>query len=227
MCSRLARRMAATSSVMSIPTGHHVMQRPQPTQPRRAELVDPPGRELVRQPLAVPRARRRAHRATMHVAKSRVKQESQRAERSAVSPSRSVHVLHGRAEAGRADQRAVGAGQAAIRHVVPARVLEIVGGALLDAVGVERPPHPRGALSTARSAASRSALPARRQLGSSRAPPAVPTSTRKRWPSRRRSSVKARSPPRLLRPCAHRDAEAGASWLGAVDRDHESSRRAA
>ena len=26
-------RIAATSSVMSMPTGHHVMQRPQPTQP--------------------------------------------------------------------------------------------------------------------------------------------------------------------------------------------------
>jgi hypothetical protein len=26
-------RIAATSSVMSIATGHHVMQRPQPTQP--------------------------------------------------------------------------------------------------------------------------------------------------------------------------------------------------
>ena len=27
------RRMERTSSVMSMPTGHHVMQRPQPTQP--------------------------------------------------------------------------------------------------------------------------------------------------------------------------------------------------
>ena len=27
------RRMARTSSVMSMPTGHHVMQRPHPTQP--------------------------------------------------------------------------------------------------------------------------------------------------------------------------------------------------
>ena len=32
MASSVAR-MAATSSVMSMPTGHHVMQRPQPTQP--------------------------------------------------------------------------------------------------------------------------------------------------------------------------------------------------
>ena len=54
---RLARvrlRMAATSSVMSMPAGHQVMQRPQPTQPDDAELVDPGG-ELVGHPLPVPR----------------------------------------------------------------------------------------------------------------------------------------------------------------------------
>ena len=44
--------MAATSSVMSIPTGHQVMQRPQPTQPGAVELVHPGG-ELVGQPLPV------------------------------------------------------------------------------------------------------------------------------------------------------------------------------
>ena len=30
---RVSARMAATSSVMSMPTGHEVRQRPQPTQP--------------------------------------------------------------------------------------------------------------------------------------------------------------------------------------------------
>ena len=45
--------MAAASSTRSMPTGHQVMHRPQPTQPDGVELV-PPGRQLVGEPLAVP-----------------------------------------------------------------------------------------------------------------------------------------------------------------------------
>ena len=54
------------------------MQRPQPTQPERAELVVP-RRELVRQPLAVARAQRRAHAAAVRRRRSpTLKHESQR-----------------------------------------------------------------------------------------------------------------------------------------------------
>ena len=46
---------------MSMPTGHHAMHRPQPTQPGLAELVVP-GAELVGEPLPVAAARRTPHR---------------------------------------------------------------------------------------------------------------------------------------------------------------------
>ena len=54
-----------------------------------------------------------------------VKQESQRRERSASGAGEVARVLDRGAEAGRADHRAVAAGQAALGHLVPARMLEV------------------------------------------------------------------------------------------------------
>ena len=65
-----------------------------------------------------------------------VKQESQRRERSALLAGEVARVLDRRAEAGRADHRAVAAGEAALGDVVPARMLEIGEEQVVDAVGV-------------------------------------------------------------------------------------------
>ena len=114
------RGWRATSAVMSMPTGHQVMHRPQPTQPldrrtgpRRAQLVAQPVPiaarmvavrpgggvgELVGEagfPLARPRGR--------------------------PLPVEVGRVADGGAEAGGADHRAIAAGQAALGHVVPVR----------------------------------------------------------------------------------------------------------
>ena len=59
-----------------MPTGHHVMQRPQPTQPERPELVDP-RRELVGQPLAVAVRGRDRKLPPATLAKPALKHESQ------------------------------------------------------------------------------------------------------------------------------------------------------
>ena len=72
-----------------------------------------------------------------------MKHESQRWWRSTCSPVRSVDVLDRRAEAGRADHRAVAAGQAAIGDVVPARVLEVAVEQLADAGDVQLAAHLR------------------------------------------------------------------------------------
>ena len=117
-------RMAATSSVTSMPTGHHVMQRPQPTQPRRAELVEP-GRELVRHPLPVARAGRRPDAAAVQVGVLDREARVPDAGALRLGAGQVGRVLDGGAEAGRADQRAVAARQAALGDLVPARVLEV------------------------------------------------------------------------------------------------------
>ena len=69
-----------------------------------------------------------------------MKQESQRRERSARA-GEVAGVLDRGAEAGRADHGAVAAGQAALRDVVPARVLEIAEEERVDVVGAHVPAH--------------------------------------------------------------------------------------
>ena len=61
-----------------------------------------------------------------------MKHESQRWWRSTCSPARSRDVLDGRAEAGRADHRAVAARQAAVGDLLPARVLVVAVQQLAD-----------------------------------------------------------------------------------------------
>ena len=53
-------------------------------------------------------------------------------------------VVHGGAEAGRADHRAVGAGQAPGRDIVPAGTLDARVQQLLEPVGVQGAAHPAG-----------------------------------------------------------------------------------
>ena len=118
------------------------MQRPQPTQPRRAELVMP-RRQLVGQPLPVARARStraRCHRGRRNVG---VKHESQRRHALGCVAVEVGRVLDAwsRNTSGRPACSWRRRGSA--RDVVPARVLEVRVEQLLDAVGVERAAHAR------------------------------------------------------------------------------------
>ena len=70
-----------------------------------------------------------------------VKQESQRRLRSAELPARSFASPTAGAEAGRAHQRAVAAGQAALRHVIPTRVFQIGQQQFAHIVGAHMPTH--------------------------------------------------------------------------------------
>ena len=164
---------------------------------RAAELVVP-GAELVGQPLPVARAGRSAGccRRGCRSGRPRSRVPDARCARPA-SPVRSVDVLDARAEAGRADQGAVAAGEAALGDLVPARMLEVVARAgSRMSVGVER----RGPCCAA---APSTAACGGVEVG--RAPPGgaaarraprrrarCPTSTRKRC-SPSRISVSARS----------------------------------
>ena len=130
-----------------------------------------------------------------------------------------------RAEARRADERAVAAGQAALGDVVPALVLEVArragrGGRSASSVAA----HPLGGAGDGRGPRRRGRRGGRVAPGArraSRAPRSVPTSTRKRC-SPSRISVSARSyPPSAFGPGAHRRAEARAARLEAVDGDDE------
>ena len=118
-------RMAATSSVMSIATGHHVMQRPQPTQPETPILIDPRG-QLVRQPLAVARADVGPHVPAGGVGMVEVEARIPEADPLAALAVKVGDVFDRVAEAGRADHGAVGARQAAAGHVVPAGMLQVI-----------------------------------------------------------------------------------------------------
>ena len=122
-------RMDRTSSAMSMPTGRQAMQRPQPTQPERVELVDARC-ELVREPLAVAGARRRTRVAAVQYSSVLGSTESQlrACARRRRRRARSV-VLDVRAEARRADERAVAAAEAPLGDVVPDRALEVPEGA--------------------------------------------------------------------------------------------------
>ncbi len=117
-------RIAATSSVRSIADRAPRDAAPAADAARAPELVEP-GRQLVRHPLPVARPARRAHAAAMDV---RVVDREARVpalDAHDLLAGQVGHVLDRRAEAGRADHRAVPACQAARRDVIPARVLEV------------------------------------------------------------------------------------------------------
>src|SRR5271165_218940 len=190
---------------------------------RGAELVDPVG-ELVRHPLPVARLRALADAAA-------VDEREVHGEATVPDPDplgrgagQVAMVLDGGAEAGRADHRAVRAGQAALGDLIPALVVEVRLQQLLQPVGLQRAPHlglrPRhrgsgGADVGVRRGALRQGV---QQLGAGLAAgldqelvPAVVDQFGQR-------EVKARL---RLGPRLHRDAEARAARLAAVDGDEE------
>src|ERR1019366_178149 len=104
--------------------------------PGAAELVDPGG-QLVGHPLAIARARGRTHRAPVDVG---VVHREARVPALVAPPvlARQVgHVLHARTEAGGAHHRAVPAREAALGHLIPARVLEVAIQQVPDVCDVE------------------------------------------------------------------------------------------
>src|SRR5262245_61315232 len=110
---------------------------------RSSELVYP-RRQFVRHPLPVARPRRRAHAAAVNVS------EIHREARVPPAPSLGMlarqirHVFHGRAETGRANHRAIGAGQTARGNIVPARMFVVAIEQAFNVSGVERAAHLRG-----------------------------------------------------------------------------------
>ena len=148
-------RIAATSSVMSIADRAPGDAAAAADAAGRAELVVP-GAELVGHPLPVARARRRAGRCRRGCRSGRRRSTSPSSrQRSACVAVEVGDVLDRRAEAGRADHRAVAAREAPLGDVVPARVLEVArqaargGPSRLDAAGpsvaaaLRRPHAPR------------------------------------------------------------------------------------
>ena len=135
-----------------------------------------------------------------------------------------ARILHRRAEAGRADHRAIGAGEAALGDIGPARMLEIAQAA----AHAGRRRASRGpcfcAVRATTASAARPRRPSRRGAEASARtsrPVSDPTSTRKRCssPSQlRQRQVEARL---RLRAGLHGDAEAGAARLAAIHRDDE------
>src|SRR5690606_37395899 len=106
--------------------------------PRRVELVVPGG-ELVRQPLPVPAADVVADDAAVHVAEVDVEAGVPLPLAADVIAAQTRDLAHRRAEAGRADHRAVRARETTLGNMLLARVLEVVHQWVSDAVGVEGP----------------------------------------------------------------------------------------
>ena len=108
--------------------------------PGRAELVVP-GAELVRHPLPVARASRGPDAAAVDV---RVVDREARVPDTPplrLAAGEVGLVLDGRAEAGRADERAVAAREAAVCDVVPARMLEVAREQVAEVEGLHRAAH--------------------------------------------------------------------------------------
>ena len=178
-----------------------------------AELVVP-GAELVRQPLAVARAAAGPDRAAVDVASSRPSSTSpRRGGARRVWPVEVGDVLDARAEAGRADHRAVAAGEAALGDLVPARVLEVAREQVAQ-VGRRRAAGPscsaraldggaRGLEVGAASPRGPAARPAPRRRA--RCPPRPGTGARRRGspsaPGRSRSRPSGRCPSRRRSRC--------------------------
>ncbi len=153
-----------------------------------------------------------------------MKHESQRRDRSVSTPARSLELLDRGTEAGRADHRAVAAGEAARRDVVPARMVE---------VGEQQRVHPlllhlashgaRGARDDRlRRPMVRICRRAARQAGKERgARLAARLHQEGAIRACRDLGQSEIEPGGRLRPGSHRDAEAGAARGAAIDRDDE------
>src|SRR6266542_2577499 len=110
---------------------------------RSSELIDP-RRQFVRHPLPVARPRRRAHAASVNVGEIHREARIPSAPPLGVLARQIRHVFHSRAETGRADHRAIGAGQAARGDVVPTRMFVVAVKQPFNVIGVERAAHLRG-----------------------------------------------------------------------------------
>ena len=161
---------------------------------RAAELVVP-GAELVRQPLPVARAAARPDAAAVDVGVVDREAAVPDARALGVAAAEVGGVLDARAEAGRADERAVAAGEAALGDLVPARMLEVAGEQVAEVAGVELRPICAAAARATAAARRRDRRRSRRRRGSSAstsAPRSLPASTSRRC-SPSRISVSARS----------------------------------
>ena len=198
VASSSVARIAASSSVTSMPTGHQVMQRPQPTQPERAELVVP-GAELVREPLAVARAAgdgRIAAAVDVRVVDREARVPDARAARRAVRRGRLSSSTLVQKQVG---QTSVQLPQVRQRSATSSQrwMLEVAREQVADVGRVERA-GPSSRLRPARRrhrrprGRSAGAAPARERPRAPRAPRSLPASTRKRC-SPSRISVSARS----------------------------------
>src|SRR5579884_4250934 len=114
-----------------------------PDAARDSELVDPTG-QLVRHPLPVPGPGGGPHRMGPHPGEVEGEARIPRAPAFGVFTGEVGHVLHRAAETGRADQRAVGAGQTPLRHVVPAGMFGVGVEEVPDAVGPQLAAHRPG-----------------------------------------------------------------------------------
>ena len=138
-------------------------------------------------------------------------------------PGEVAHVLDRVAEAGRADEGAVAAGQAALGDLVPARVLHVPVEQLLDPVGVELAAHLGRALLGDRGRGGLVGL--LRLLGADLGQHLLPA-LRARLDQEAMLAIEQLGqgqvePGLRSRPGVHRDAEAGVARLRAVDRDDE------
>ena len=183
-------------------------------------------------PLPVARPRRLADDAAVDVGEVGVEAGVPHAVALGLLPGEVGDVLDGRAEAGGAHHRAVGAGQAPRGHVVPPRAVHVGVEDLLDPVGLEPAPHPgarllgdpcRGLLVGRR---GRGCTDRVEQVGA----PVAAHLDEEPVPAVEQlgqAQVERRATAGLgSRPGAHRDAEAGAAGVGARDGDDEGVRAA-
>src|ERR1039457_2598334 len=100
-----------------------------------------PGAELVGQPLAVARASRAPQGAAVQERVLDRKTGLPQADALCLGPGEVADVLDARAEAGRADHRAVAARKTALRDLVPARVFEVASEQVAQVAGLDRASH--------------------------------------------------------------------------------------
>ena len=101
-----------------------------------AKLIDP-RRQFVREPLTVAGANRRSHGAAVHVAEIEVEARIPAPLAINVVPLQIADVLDAAAKAGRANHRAIGARQAAVGDIRPARMLQVGKQEVVDVAGID------------------------------------------------------------------------------------------
>ena len=209
-----------------MPTGHQVMQRPQPTQPELPELV-PPGGELVGQPLAVAIAGPGAEAAAGDLGEARAEAAVPAPVRDRLGAREVGRLGERRAEAGRAGEGAVAAGDAALGDLGPARVVELGE----EAVVAGRRPGPGRRCGPGR----RRPWPRRRtapaEVAGASGQPLQHRVAGRRVGLDEEAAVElgqqaGREPPVDLGAGAHRGAEAGRRRRRALDGDDEDALRA-